>query len=45
MNVSIFFWNMSNAGATSNGNHMYLYLANGQENMVKYGDCLSNFRL
>ena len=43
-NLSIFFWNMSPAGTTPNGNGMYLYLPNGHENVVKYDDCLYNFR-
>ena len=36
---------MSPADAAPNGNHMYLYLQNGQENVVKYDDCSSHFRL
>ena len=35
-NLSIFFWNLSHACSTPNGNHMYLHLPHGQENMVKY---------
>ena len=35
---------MSPIGTTPNGNHMYLYMQNGQENVVNY-DSLSNFSL
>ena len=43
-NLSILYWNMSPSDATLNGNHVYLYLPNGQGNVFKY-DCSSNFRL
>ena len=36
--LSIFFWNMSPVGAAPNGNLVYLYLPNGQENVLKYED-------
>ena len=41
----IFFLNMSPAGITPNSNCMYLYLPNGQENVVKYEDFSSYFKL
>ena len=34
-NLSIFLLNMSPVGATTNGIHMFLYLPNGQENVVE----------
>ena len=36
---------MSPSCATPNGNFMYLYLPNGQENVVKYDNYSFNFRL
>ena len=42
---SISHLNMLPAGAAPKGKHLYLYLSNGQANVVKYDDCLSNFRL
>ena len=39
------FWIMSPDGAKTNGNFMYLYLPNGQKNVVKCDDCSSSFRL
>ena len=42
---SIFFWNMSSTGTTLNGNHMCLFLPEGQENVNQYDDFSSNFRL
>ena len=43
--LCIFLWKMSPPGTTTNGNHMYLYLSNGQENVVKYEESSSDFRL
>ena len=37
---SIFFWNMSPAGAALNGNLIYQSKTNGQEPIVKYDDLL-----
>ena len=42
---SIFFWNMSPAGAVLNGYLMYLYLLNGPKNMIKSYDFSSILRL
>ena len=39
--TSILHWNMSPASAALNGKCLYLYLPNGQANVVKYDDCLS----
>ena len=42
---SVFLWNMSPAGATLNGSHLYLYFPNWHMNVVRYHDHSSSFRL
>ena len=42
---SIFHRNVSLVGATSEGNHIYLYLPKVQEKVVKYDDCSSSIKL
>ena len=44
-NPSIFLWNTTPAGATPNGNLLYLYLPNWHANVVRYDDFSSNFML
>ena len=44
-NSYIFFWNMSPARAALNGDFIYLYLSNGQENIVKYDAFSFSYRL
>ena len=44
-NSSVFFCNMCSVGAGLNGSLMYLYLPNGQENVVNYDDFSSRFWL
>ena len=41
---SISSWSMLPTGVTPNSSCIYLYLPNGQEKVVKYDDCSSNFR-
>ena len=36
---------MSDAGTAPKGKHLYQYLPNGHENMVRYDNCVSNCRL
>ena len=42
---SILHWNMLPAGTALKGKCFYLYLPNGQANVVKYDNCLSNLIL
>ena len=41
---SILFWTLSPAGGALNDSLMYLYMPNGQENIVKNDDLSSSFR-
>ena len=42
---SILCWNMLPAGTAPNSRCLYLYLPNGQANVVRYNDCISSLRL
>ena len=42
---SILHWNMSPTGTAPNSRHLYWYLPNGQANVVRYDDLVSNCRL
>ena len=39
---SILHWNILPTGTAPNGRHLYHYLPNGQANVVRYDDLVSN---